>query len=299
MRLDGGVNAPSREFLEATARADGRDRPTWVGIATGITLVAAIVVALTVADLAVGFVLLFLIFVPLEKLFALHPQHIFRRGYLTDLTHFLVNNVLVTVATLGVIVVASIPFLWVRSFDLVGYMPDWLAATVAVAVVFVGSYWGHRLSHEIPFLWRFHAVHHSIEEMDWLAGGRLHPFDAGLTQAFGLFPLFLLGYGGGAFAGATVFVAFLAIFQHANVRLRFPVLRWVINTPEWHHWHHALDPEARDKNFGLPVVDKIFGTAYLPKGKRPSGFGISDPVPENSYVRHLTYPFTTAARGHP
>ena len=71
------------------------------------------------------------------------------------------------------------------------------------------------------------------------------------------------------FAGVAVFVTLLAIFQHANVRLRFPGLRWVINTPEWHHWHHAIDADARDKNFGLPVVDKLFGTAYLPKDKRP------------------------------
>ena len=112
-------------------------------------------------------------------------------------------------------------------------------------------------------------------------------------------PLVILGYGGGTFAGVAVFVTLLAIFQHANVRLRFPGLRWVINTPEWHHWHHAIDAEARDKNFGLPVVDRIFGTAYMPKDRRPSGFGIHDPVPPVGYLRHLAYPFTTAARADP
>ena len=70
----------------------------------------------------------------------------------------------------------------------------------------------------------------------------------------------------------------------------------MINTPEWHHWHHAIDADARDKNFGLPVVDKIFGTAYLPKDRRPTGFGIHDPVPQDGYLRHLAYPFTEAAR---
>jgi sterol desaturase/sphingolipid hydroxylase (fatty acid hydroxylase superfamily) len=94
-----------------------------------------------------------------------------------------------------------------------------------------------------------------------------------------------------------VFVTLLALFQHANVRLRFPVLRWVINTPEWHHWHHAIDDEARDKNFGLPLLDKAFGTAYLPKDVRPTGFGTHDPVPQDSYLGHLAYPFTKAARG--
>ena len=98
-----------------------------------------------------------------------------------------------------------------------------------------------------------------------------------------------------AVASVAVFVTLLAIFQHANVRLRFPGLRWVINTPEWHHWHHAVDAEARDKNFGLPVVDRLFGTHYMPKDRRPAGFGIPDPVPQVGYLRHLAYPFTAAA----
>jgi sterol desaturase/sphingolipid hydroxylase (fatty acid hydroxylase superfamily) len=132
--------------------------------------------------------------------------------------------------------------------------------------------------------------------MDWAAAGRLHPLDQAFTQAFTVMPLVLLGYGGGTFAGVAVFVTLLAIFQHANVRLRFPGLRWVINTPEWHHWHHAIDPEARDKNFGLPVVDRIFGTAFLPRDRRPRGFGIPDPVPQIGYLQHLAYPFTAAAR---
>ena len=93
----------------------------------------------------------------------------------------------------------------------------------------------------------------------------------------------------------TVLVAALAIFQHANVRLRFPVVRWIVPTPEWHHWHHATDPAARDRNFGLPLIDKVFGTAYLPRGRRPSGFGIADPVPAQGYVAHLRYPFARPA----
>ncbi len=149
----------------------------------------------------------------------------------------------------------------------------------------------------MPFLWRFHSVHHSIEQMDWIASGRLHPLDQAFTQAFTVFPLVLLGYGAGVFGGVAVFITLLALFQHANVRLRFPGVRWVINTPEWHHWHHAIDVDARDKNFGLPVVDKLFGTAYLPKGARPVGFGTSSPVPADGYLRHLAYPFSALAKG--
>ncbi|MET0894519.1 MAG: hypothetical protein ABWY80_01575, partial [Acidimicrobiia bacterium] len=84
-------------------------------------------------------------------------------------------------------------------------------------------------------------------------------------------------------------------FQHANVRLRFPGLRWVINTPEWHHWHHAIDAEARDRNFGLPIVDTQIGTANLPEGARLTGFCTHDPVPQGNYWSQLAYPFRRKA----
>ncbi len=77
----------------------------------------------------------------------------------------------------------AIPLIWLRPFDLEGQIPTSLSVALAVVIVMLGSYWGHRLSHTVPFLWRFHAVHHSIEEMDWLASGRLHPLDQAFTNA--------------------------------------------------------------------------------------------------------------------
>jgi sterol desaturase/sphingolipid hydroxylase (fatty acid hydroxylase superfamily) len=262
-----------------------------VGLTAAVTLFVALLVALfTRGNIVVGPVVLFLVFVPLERIFALHPQRVFRPGIVTDLTHLLANTTLVTIGTIALVVVA-LPLLWLRAFDVEGALPTELSLALAVVVASIANYWGHRLTHEVPFLWRFHAVHHSIERMDWLAAARLHPLDSAFTQALTILPLFLLGYDGRVFAGAAVFVTLLAIFQHANVRVRFPGVRWVVNTPEWHHWHHATDAEARDKNFGLPLVDKLFGTAYLPKGRRPTGFGVHDPVPQDGYLRQLAYPF--------
>jgi sterol desaturase/sphingolipid hydroxylase (fatty acid hydroxylase superfamily) len=273
------------------------DRPTKSGLALGLVTVAALLLGLATRGAGVvGIVFLFLLFVPLEKLFAFRPQKVFRRGYLTDLTHLLVNNALTAAGLIVVIVAAMIPFFWVRRLDIAGALPPTVAVIVAALFVFVGQYWAHRLTHQVPFLWRFHAVHHSIENMDWMASARLHPLDQVFTQGAVVVPLYLLGFNGGVFGGVVVFFTLLALFQHANVRLRFPVLRWVINTPEWHHWHHAIDREAINKNFGLPVVDKLFGTAFMPRDKRPSGFGTREPVPPVGYGRHLAYPFTKAAR---
>jgi sterol desaturase/sphingolipid hydroxylase (fatty acid hydroxylase superfamily) len=264
---------------------------------TGFTFAAALLLALLVRGTAVfGIALLFVVFVPLEKLWSLRRQKTFRPGIVTDLTHLLVNNVLTAVAVVVLVIAAAVPFVWLRRMDLQAALPAWAAIALAAVLVAVANYWGHRLTHRVPFLWRFHSVHHSIEQMDWVASGRLHPLDQAFTQAFTVFPLVLLGYGAGVFGGVAVFITLLALFQHANVRLRFPGLRWVVNTPEWHHWHHAIDDVARDKNFGLPVVDKLFGTAYLPKQTRPTGFGTRSPVPADGYLRHLAYPFTAPAK---
>jgi sterol desaturase/sphingolipid hydroxylase (fatty acid hydroxylase superfamily) len=282
---------------ETTTLRRDPDRITRAGVVAALVFAAALVLAfLTRPNAGVGIALLFLVFVPIEKLFSLRRQRVFRAGLLTDLTHLLVNNLLITGAVFALVVVSALPLLWLRNLDLVGMLPAVVSLPLAVVLVFLGSYWGHRLTHTVPQLWRFHAVHHSIEQMDWVAAGRLHPLDSAFTQAFTVMPLVVLGYGGGVFAGATVFITLLAIFQHANVRLRFPYLRWVINTPEWHHWHHSLDAEAQDKNFGLPIVDRIFGTAYLPADRRPTGFGTRSPVPATGYLQHLAYPFTAAAR---
>ena len=148
------------------------DLPTRFGLVTGLTFVAALVVALVVRGGAVvGIAALFLLFVPLEKLFALRPQRVFRRGLLTDLTHLLVNNLFSTALGIALVLAALIPVFWIRNMNIVGYLPTAVAIPVAAALVVVGNYWGHRLTHTVPFLWRFHAVHHSIELMDWAAAG--------------------------------------------------------------------------------------------------------------------------------
>jgi sterol desaturase/sphingolipid hydroxylase (fatty acid hydroxylase superfamily) len=274
------------------------DRSSALGTVVVLTFVGALAIALLVrgGQALVGLAVLFLVFVPLERWFALRPQKVFRRGLLTDLTHLLVDGLVVGILGVVFAVVLALPLIWVRPFGIAGALPLPAALVLGLALAFLGNYVGHRLTHTVPFLWRFHSVHHSIQRMDWVASARLHPIDQAFTQACAIAPLVVLGFGGGAFAGIAVFFTLLALFQHANVRLRFPGLRWVINTPEWHHWHHAVDPEARDKNFGLPVIDRLFGTAYLPKGRRPSGFGVSDPVPDEGWWRHLAYPFTRAAR---
>ena len=147
-----------------------------VGLTAAVTLFAALLVALVArGNIVVGLVVLFLVFVPLERIFALHPRRVFRPGIVTDLTHLLANTTLVTIGTIALVVVAALPAPVAQGVRCRRPLPTELSLALAVVVASIANYWGHRLTHEVPFLWRFHAVHHSIELMDWGRGGTTAP----------------------------------------------------------------------------------------------------------------------------
>jgi sterol desaturase/sphingolipid hydroxylase (fatty acid hydroxylase superfamily) len=243
----------------------------------------------------VAFLALFVIFGLLEKLYPLHKQQkIWRRHWFTDVTHFFVNHFLVNIGTYVVaaffyiLLFPSIPFAFhiaVRS------QPGFIQFIEAFTIAQICFYIVHRLSHKIPYLWRFHAIHHSSTELDWLASARLHPLDVILANIAVGVPLFLLGFTRETFGAYLIFSTILPIFNHANTRLRFPILRLIIATPEFHHWHHSNDLAACNKNFsGSPLVDYLFGTCYLPRDKTPETYGVDEVIP-NSYWQHLAFPF--------
>jgi sterol desaturase/sphingolipid hydroxylase (fatty acid hydroxylase superfamily) len=267
-------------------------------VPTVLTLALLAVGVAVRSRLLFGFVVLVAIFVPMEKLFSLHPRRVFRRGWATDLVHFFVTNLLITVGFL----VAAAVFATLLRFALgdglgriVHAQPQSAQVAAGLLLAELLFYWAHRTSHHLGLLWRFHAIHHSITEMDWLAAARQHPLDAVFHRVFVAIPLFLLGFTRLTVGAVVLFAALNALFIHSNVRLRFGPLRWVITTPEFHHWHHANEPEAVNRNFagGLPVLDVLFGTAYLPKGRVPAAYGIDEPVP-GEYLHQLTHPFRRA-----
>lgn len=237
-----------------------------------------------------------LIFIPLERVFALHrEQRIFRKGWATDIVHFLFNRFLIDIGLFVIVgpVILFLHFIISAKFQAaVAAQPRILQFFEAVLIADIGGYIGHRLTHRIPWLWKFHSIHHSIREMDWLASARLHPIDQVFTRAFAIVPLYIMGFTKETFGFYLVIATLRAIFIHSNVRLKFPRLRWVLATPEFHHWHHSNDPEAYNKNFAgqLPALDWLFGTAHLPKGKMPETYGTNDAVP-TSYVKQMLYPF--------
>lgn len=236
-----------------------------------------------------------LVFIPMEQLFALHRQRIFRRGWQTDLKHFFFSHAFVQLLSFASMIPAQAAFAWALQLDFqkhVAAQPLVLQFVEILLAVDFMTYWVHRTFHKVPLLWHFHAIHHSSREMDWLAGSRMHIVDVLVTRSAAFVPVFVLGFAPSALYAYLVFVSFHAVYIHANVRWRWPGLRWVIATPEFHHWHHTSDEEGLDKNFAgfLPMWDVIFGTAHQP-AHWPRNYGTVKFQPPETWVGQLMYPF--------
>ncbi|HYO76106.1 MAG TPA: sterol desaturase family protein [Thermoanaerobaculia bacterium] len=237
-----------------------------------------------------------LLFVPMEPLWPLHrQQRIFRDGWQTDLAYFFSNHVGVQLLAFVTIVPVQLFFAWAVDGPFqraVAAQPVWLQFVEILFVVDLTSYWVHRAFHQVPLLWRFHSIHHSIEQLDWLAGSRLHVVDVVVTRLFGFLPMFLLGFAPAAVYGYLIFVSFHAVYIHANISHRWPILRAFFTTPQFHHWHHASEPEAIDKNFAvlLSFIDRMFGTAYQPE-RWPKQYGVAGEAPPRTFGAQLAFPF--------
>lgn len=181
--------------------------------------------------------------------------------------------------------------------DAAGFWPtDWplvFQVLLGLLVAEFGLYWAHRLAHELPFAWRWHAVHHSVTKLWFVNTGRFHFLDSLWKTGIAL----VVGLSAGApkdvilwVLAVTTYVGFLT---HCNVDMRCGPLNWVVNTPQLHRWHHSRDPVEGNRNYGENLVfwDMVFGTRYLPAGRRPPvDVGCSDPVPRG-FLGQLAYPF--------
>lgn len=298
-------------FLLGTVSAFLRENKTLALVGIGFTLAAALLGGSGVpvdgdtsrrswfgVDFFVLSLLLYsAVFIPLERLFALRPsQSVFRRQWGLDAGYFFANSVLVELLAILTLAPALIFFDWARvpaATAFVSTLPLLIAVPLLLLVADFTQYWVHRMFHAVRWLWPFHAIHHSIEDMDWLAGSRLHLVDVVVTRGLTYVPIFLLGFSREALGIYVFIVAAQATFIHANVRWELRGCRRVLATPAFHHWHHAAEPEAIDRNFAVhtPVWDLLFGTYYLPD-RWPTAYGLHSrrDVPPR-WLAQLCYPF--------
>jgi sterol desaturase/sphingolipid hydroxylase (fatty acid hydroxylase superfamily) len=245
------------------------------------------------AGMSASLLFLALLFRPLEAAFPARPgQKLLRPRWLLDLCflagQYLLWNAAVIFVLLkfGHLVDGIVP----RAFRAaVAGQPLWLQAIEVIVLSDFFVYWGHRLQHRTPLLWRFHRVHHSAEHLDWLAAHREHPVDTVYTMGLINLPAFLFGF---PLETLTLLIAFRglwAIYIHSNVRLPIPWLRWLIGAPELHHWHHDKDRAAGNYANISPLMDLMFGTYTCPDHE-PESFGIHEPSPK-TYSGHMIAPF--------
>ncbi|HVP28286.1 MAG TPA: sterol desaturase family protein [Myxococcota bacterium] len=246
-----------------------------------------------------------LVFVPLERAFARRrEQHVLRHGWQTDLTHFGVSHLLVQLSVFLTLQPAALLLRFVAPgvHVVVAAQPAALQLVEALVLADLAAYAAHRAFHAVPALWRFHAIHHSSPQLDWIAGSRLHLVDVVVTRGIAFLPLHLLGFAEGPLQAYLVWVSFQAVWIHANLRFEHPWLERLLVTPRFHHWHHAAHAEAIDRNFAVhvPWIDRIFGTLHLPTGdasvRWPTRYGIAgDPVPDG-WLAQLAWPFARERR---
>jgi len=237
-----------------------------------------------------------MLFVPLERLFARRAQAVFRIEWREDLFYFFISSLMVqglsylTMAPSNAIVL----HMQDASFrETVAATPLWMQVITIMFLTDLVQYRVHRAFHRVPWLWRFHAVHHSARTMDWLAGSRMHLVEIVVLRSLTIIPMYALGFAMEAIYSYLVIVYLYATYIHANLKWDVEWLKPILVTPRFHHWHHGIEKEAIDVNFAIhfPVFDRLFGTYYMPKGQWPSGYGVAGhPVP-SGFLKQMAYPF--------
>ncbi len=245
---------------------------------------------------ALSLIFSMIIFIPIERSFALHKeQKILRKEWRTDLAYFFVSHLLIQFIMLFVTTFVEDWFGWLAIAGVqesIRSMPIWLQILVAVFTADLCQYTCHRFHHKIPKLWRFHSVHHSAEHMDWLAGSRTHLIEIIVTRSLVMLPLYALGFEQTALNAYITIVGIQAVAIHANVGVNLSWLRYIIVTPQFHHWHHAKDHDYMDANYAvhLPLIDMMFGTFRCPKGEWPKEYGIVSGKPPKGIWKQFLHP---------
>ena len=175
--------------------------------------------------------------------------------------------------------------------------PMILQVSLAVVVSEFMLYWAHRTAHEHKFLWRFHAIHHSVTKLWVVNTGRFHFMDSLYKIILGMTPLLLMGAPMDIIKWVAVVTAIIGLMTHCNVEMRFGRLSWIFNTPELHRWHHSKDLREGDKNYGENIVlwDILLGTYFHEDRRPPVDIGIKEPMPAQ-FKYQIIWPFLSKKR---
>lgn len=216
----------------------------------------------------------------------------FREGFWVDLVWYtLIQSYFLKILIFDYIIApVQHHFNW-SSVQFVAHWP--VAVQVLFFLVFhdLYIYLFHRLQHHSKLLWRIHEAHHSGKEVDFLAGSRSHILEIVINQIIEFAPIILLGADPAVIPIKAMLDAMFGMFIHANVNVKLGKLKYLINSPELHLWHHANYKEVFHANFStkFAIWDHLFGTAYDPghaPGNLPENWGLGYNYPKDYFLQH-------------
>jgi ornithine lipid hydroxylase len=220
------------------------------------------------------------------------PDH----QFLTDILHTLVSKGTVQTLTVFSAAIGIAAYITPMSAQGYGLWPrHWPLLAQVLMCVFIAEfafYWAHRIAHEWPQLWHFHAIHHSVTKLWVINTGRFHFVDSLKSILPGMAILLILGAPIEVLTWLSATTAFIGILTHCNVEMRFGFLSAIFNTPELHRWHHSKDLREGNKNYGenLMLWDWVFGTWFNENRRSPVDIGIQDAMPPR-FRDQLIWPF--------
>lgn len=215
-----------------------------------------------------------------------------------NIAHTLFTKGLVQIAA-GVVATASMAAataLQPQTHPATGLWPsEWplfVQVVLGLVIAELGLYAAHRIAHEWPAFWRFHALHHSVERLWVVNTGRFHIVDTCFKAALGQLPLYLLGAPLPVFLWISAVTAVTGLLTHCNVVMRTGPLDWIFSTPGLHRWHHSKVLEEGNRNYGENLVlwDQLFGTYYNPPRRPPADIGIHGRIAKG-FLAQLAQPF--------
>ncbi len=246
----------------------------------------------------------FIVFSLLAKLMPCNKdQPLIRKGLIVDLLYGLVIPVLSQYVFIFYLAIGFGIFFYSASQDELsnylanghGYLstlPIWIQAAIVFILSDILLYWLHRLFHG-PKMWKFHAVHHSSKVIDFLSSQRFHPINSWLSFTLVNALMIIIGFSPQSISMMGSFNVAYSYMVHANLNWTFGPFCYLFASPVFHRWHHTTQKEGLDKNFAptFPLLDIMFGTYYMPKGKLPEQYGITGVDMPESFSKQIIWPF--------
>ncbi len=171
-------------------------------------------------------------------------------------------------------------------------LPLWAQAIIFIVASDFLTYWTHRAFHGAD-LWKYHAIHHSSEELDWISAARFHPINIFLGTVMVDVALLLAGISPNVMVWVGPFTTATSAMVHANLNWTFGPFKYVLASPVFHRWHHTAADRGGSSNFAgtFPVWDLMFGTFYMPANEMPDAYGVDDMHFPAGFGAQMLYPF--------